>query len=105
MAGWKKLISIEPNDVLRFAPGGLDGAPSNNPNPAKNSSTAIITLSSLAQIPLIFKVKTNKPNNYLVKPNQGVLLKDKPVKVEVKSQFVLDSDDGKEAEVSDKFLI
>lgn len=29
----------------------------------------------------------------------------KPVKVEVKSQFVLDSEDGKEAEISDKFLI
>ena len=95
---------IEPNDVLRFSSSGLDSA-ANQANPGKNSSTSIITLRSLAQIPLIFKVKTNKPNNYLVKPNQGILLKDKPVQVEVKTQFVLDSDDGKEAEVSDKFLI
>jgi hypothetical protein len=96
---------IEPNDVLRFSASDLDKDNQSGNNSAKNGATAVITIRSLSPIPLIFKVKTNKPNNYLVKPNQGVLLKDKPVQVEVKTQFLFDSETGKEAEISDKFLI
>lgn len=60
---WKKLVTFEPITGIHFQPDLLDKKPS-----------GLITIRNMSAVDLLFKVKTNSPSNYLVKPNQGVFL-------------------------------
>jgi hypothetical protein len=42
-------------------------------NPIEASPMTVLTLINKSQNQIIFKVKTTKPANYLVRPNQGVI--------------------------------
>lgn len=53
----------------------------------------------------MFKIKTTKPNRYLVRPSQGVIGQNNEVEVQVLFTQQLDSPDEDEAIASDKFLV
>lgn len=53
----------------------------------------------------MFKIKTTKPNRYLVRPSQGVIGHQNEVEVQVLFTQQLDSKDEDEAIAQDKFLV
>lgn len=65
----------------------------------------MVTIRNMSEMPLLFKVKTTSPNNYLVKPNQGVCLQGQSSVVRVTFQFPIDSPQEKTAIEGDKFLV
>lgn len=58
---WRKLVTLDPIGGITFE---LD--------PYEQKPMAAITLKNMSEQPLLFKVKTTSPNNYLVRPNQGI---------------------------------
>ena len=71
----------------------------------ENKPVAYITVRNMAEVPLMFKVKTTMPNNYLVRPNQALCMQGQSSQVKVTFQFPLDSPQEKAAIESDKFLV
>ena len=57
---WTKMVTIKPINTLQFTKNSNESLPS--------SSIEIINKSNG---PIMFKVKTTQPKNYMVRPNMG----------------------------------
>lgn len=77
---WTKWVTIEPVSAISF------DMVNNEPYPV-----AFLTLINKQEKDVIFKVKTTKPNNYQVRPNQGIISSMSNASVQVVFSFPLDS--------------
>lgn len=77
---WRKKVTVLPPDGIRFQ---LD--------PSEPKPHAILTIKNIHDLPIMFKVKTTMPVNYLVRPNQGILKPNAEAEVKVIFNFPLDS--------------
>ena len=66
---------------------------------------ANVKLINNSDIPIIFRIKTNKPTRYIVRPSQGVIGQNNEVEVQFLFNHELDSPDEADAISSDKFLV
>ena len=91
---WTKFVTMDPINALSF-----DISP-NEPSPA-----AFLTMINKSPSQIIYKVKTTMPNNYLVRPNQGVIAPNSQSKVTVLFNHKLDSPEEDKAIAKDKFQV
>ena len=77
---WRKKVTVVPPDGIRFQ---------QDPNEAK--PYAMLTIKNILELPIMFKVKTTVPGNYLVRPNQGMIRANSEAEVKIFFNFALDS--------------
>lgn len=70
----------------------------------KKTNISFINIRNISNGVIAFKVKTNKPQSYLVKPHEGILTQDQSTDVEITMQPT-DYNPQTSAPVDDKFLI
>lgn len=58
---WRKFVTLDPVTHISFQPREGD-RPSSN-----------LRLINKGDVPIMFKIKTTKPNRYLVRPSQGII--------------------------------
>lgn len=63
---WKKMVYLNPPNAVIFKEAKEDG-----------KSASQIEINNKSKDYIMFKVKTTEPNNYIVRPNQGVIEPDK----------------------------
>ena len=78
MADWKQGIILSPPHAIIFRDSRED---------TKHFGSLDITNKSSEH--LVFKVKTTEPNNYVVRPNQGIVAPDGSVNVKIVCQVNL----------------
>ena len=71
-------------------------------DPLPSSSIEIINKSA---IPIMFKVKTTQPKNYMVRPNMGTVQPSSSLIVSIKFNHALGSPEEEQACKNDKFLV
>ena len=59
---WKKMVYLNPPNAVIFREAKEDG-----------KSASQIEINNKSKDYIMFKVKTTEPNNYIVRPNQGVI--------------------------------
>jgi hypothetical protein len=59
---WRKQVTVTPAAGITF-----------NMDPIENKPLAYLTVKNFSDQPILFKVKTTMPVNYLVRPNQGII--------------------------------
>ena len=77
---WRKNVSLSPIAGITF-----------NNDPLENKATAYMTIKNQSEVPILFKVKTTMPVNYLVRPNQGIIKIGEEAAVKIIFNFALDS--------------
>lgn len=77
---WRKFVTLDPFTHLTFRP--TDG---------DQRASANVKLINKGAAPIMFKIKTTKPNRYLVRPSQGVIGQNNEVEVQVLFTPALDS--------------
>lgn len=77
---WRKNVSLSPIAGITF-----------NNDPLENKATAYMTIKNMSEEPILFKVKTTMPVNYLVRPNQGIIKIGEEAAVKIIFNFALDS--------------
>ena len=83
---WRKFVTLNPPNAVIF-----------KENKEEGKGTSHIEIKNKSQDFIMFKVKTTEPNNYIVRPNQGVIAPDSSMAVKILCQVNI-------AEVS-RFLI
>jgi len=58
LKNWRKQVTISPIAGITF-----------NIDSVENKPLALLTIKNVSDLPIIFKVKTTNPINYLVRPN------------------------------------
>jgi hypothetical protein len=59
---WRKQVTVSPAAGLTFS---MD--------PLENKPQAFLTLKNYSDKAILYKVRTTNPDNYVVRPNQGIL--------------------------------
>mgnify|MGYP000908096841 CR=1 FL=1 len=77
---WRKQVTVTPAAGITF-----------NMDLTENKPLAYLTIKNVSETPILFKVKTTMPVNYLVKPNQGIIKPTMDAKVKIIFNFPLDS--------------
>lgn len=60
-------------------------------DPIENKPMAYLTIKNVSDVPILYKVKTTMPVNYLVRPNQGIIKPNQDSSVKIIFNFALDS--------------
>lgn len=77
---WRKQVTVSPAAGITF-----------NLDPTENKPLAHLTIKNYYEQPMLFKVKTTMPVNYLVRPNQGIIKPNQDASVKIIFNFPLDS--------------
>ena len=77
---WRKYVTVDPAAGISFMLDRTEGKP-----------IAHLTIKNQSDVPILYKVKTTMPVNYLVRPNQGVIMPTSDTSVKVIFNFALDS--------------
>lgn len=59
---WRKYVTVDPAAGISFILDRSEGKP-----------IAHLTIKNQSEVPILYKVKTTMPGNYLVRPNQGII--------------------------------
>lgn len=73
---WTKMVTIKPVNSIQFSRNGNETLPS--------SSIEIVNKSNG---PILFKVKTTQPKNYMVRPNMGYVQSNFSLSVSIKLNY------------------
>jgi hypothetical protein len=77
---WRKLVTVDPAAGISFLLDKTEGKP-----------VAYLTIKNMSEVPILYKVKTTMPVNYLVRPNQGIIQPSSDISVKIIFNFALDS--------------
>jgi hypothetical protein len=77
---WRKMVTVDPAAGIQFTLDKMEGKP-----------VGQLSLKNMSEVPILYKVKTTMPVNYLVRPNQGILLPNSEVPIRVICNFSIDS--------------
>jgi len=69
---WRKQVTVNPAAGITFAKSNPETLPA-----------AYLTIKNVSEGPIVYKVKTTNPDNYLVRPNQGVIMPQQDISVRV----------------------
>lgn len=70
---WTKQVTINPPQAVIFRDNREDG----------KAVTFIDLINKSPSEYILFKVKTTNPNNYIVRPNQGIMAPDRKISVKI----------------------
>jgi hypothetical protein len=77
---WRKQVTVDPAAGIIFT---LDRT--------ENKPVAYLNIKNMSETPILYKIKTTMPVNYLVRPNQGVIHANSELPVKVIFNFAFDS--------------
>jgi hypothetical protein len=76
---WTKYVTLNPPQAVIFRENKEEG----------KGASQIEIINKSADSHILFKVKTTEPNNYIVRPNQGVIRPDSSISVKIVCQVNL----------------